>query len=156
MNVLKKATDALSALKVFTLLLGLVLVPTLAFAQAKNITIWPTDQLATIGYGSQQTVTEGSTLNIDASLSSSFAVTLAGTGRTVTLSNGRDGQVITFYVTQDATGSRTITTWTSGFWAGGTEPTLTATAGALDIFSARYNATAGKWYWATVGLDFKQ
>lgn len=91
----------------------------------------------------------------NASLASDFSFTLAATGNTVTISNPAPGQEITLYITQDGTGSRTITTWTNFWFAGGTEPTLTATAAALDIVTARWNATLGKWVACSVFLDVK-
>lgn len=91
----------------------------------------------------------------DASQGSDFSFTLAATGNTVTISNPAPGQRINLYITQDATGSRTITTWTNFWFPGGTEPTLTATAAALDIVSATWNATLGKWLACNTYLDNK-
>lgn len=81
----------------------------------------------------------------DASLSDTFSVLLTTTGYTLTITNPEPGQVIDVYVKEDASGSRTITTYTNVLWAGGTPPTLTATANATDLLTFRYNSTLGKW-----------
>jgi len=51
---------------------------------------------------------------------------------TITLPTAVAGQSLTVLLRQDVTGSRTVT-WTSALWSGGTAPTLTTTANALDI-----------------------
>ncbi len=51
---------------------------------------------------------------------------------TITLPTAVAGQSLTILLRQDGTGSRTVT-WTSALWSGGTAPTLTTTASALDI-----------------------
>ena len=49
-------------------------------------------------------------------------------------SNSISGIIITIMLVQDGTGSRTVT-WDSGYkWAGGSAPTLTTAANAVDIF----------------------
>ena len=53
---------------------------------------------------------------------------------------------------QDATGNRTVTWNVSGLkWAGGTEPTLSTAAGAIDIITIYFDGT---YFYATAGLDF--
>jgi len=53
------------------------------------------------------------------------------------------GQSFILIVSQDATGGRTAT-FTSVKWPGGTAPTITATASAVDILSFVSNGT--NWY----------
>lgn len=84
-------------------------------------------------------------LTADVTLSDIFSITLTTTGYTLTLANPEPGQNVEVYVKQDATGSRTITTYTNVLWAAGTPPTLTATANATDLLTFRYNSTTGKW-----------
>lgn len=55
-------------------------------------------------------------------------------------------------VIQDATGSRTITWPASVKWAGGTAPTLTTTANAIDLIRFYYDGT--NYYGEVVGLDY--
>jgi len=60
-------------------------------------------------------------------------VTLGG-NRTIAFSNVAVNQSLLINPIQDATGSRTIT-WPSGInWPGGTAPTLSTTANAIDSF----------------------
>jgi len=57
-----------------------------------------------------------------------------------------DGQVIGLFVTQGSGGSKTVAanSWTNVYWAAGTDPTLTTTAGHVDYLSFRYSSTLGK------------
>lgn len=73
------------------------------------------------------------TLNCDNKMYKSFSVTLAGTGRTLTLTNPVQNGVYTILLIQDATGNRTITTYTSGEFETGTIPTLTTTPLKMDL-----------------------
>lgn len=111
-------------------------------------------QLGTLGLGTVQPQTDGSTIAVDVSKGSVFSVTLAGTGRTLTMSNPSPGQEVLAYVKQDATGSRTITTYTNVLWAAGTAPTLTTTASALDVLRFTWNDVLGKWIGETVGKAY--
>lgn len=48
--------------------------------------------------------------------------------------NARSGTILTIRLKQDATGSRTVT-WNSAYkWTGGTAPTLSTAANAVDVF----------------------
>lgn len=126
-----------------------------AFATYPNIAIWDNDQLSTLGHGSITTAVDTSgTITLNAATTSTFSFTLTSTGRTLTIVNPRPGQVVDLYVTQDATGNRTITTYTNGYWAGGSGPTLTTTAAAVDVLRATWNATLGKWFYETVGKAY--
>ena len=93
-------------------------------------------------------LTDGASIAVNAALGNDFRVTLGGNRTIAAPSNPVDGQVIRFQLTQDATGSRTIT-WTST--AGGFDfgtpgaPTLTTTAAKTDMVRFAYNATIGKW-----------
>jgi hypothetical protein len=56
-------------------------------------------------------------------------------------------------VVQDGSGSRTITSWPGTVrWPGGIAPTLTTTAGAIDIVTCYYDRTN---YFCTNSLDFQ-
>lgn len=57
-----------------------------------------------------------------------------GGNRTLALSNVSVGQIFTIRLTQDATGSRTVTWFTTIKWAGGSAPTLTTTVNKADTF----------------------
>ena len=77
-------------------------------------------------------LTDASTIAVDLATGQNFSVTLAGNrtlGNPTNMVAGITGSV---FVTQDGTGSRTLAY--SSFWkfAGGTAPTLSTTAAAVD------------------------
>jgi hypothetical protein len=80
------------------------------------------------------TASDGSTVTFDLSLGNLHAVTLGG-NRTLALSNASTGQCFIVSLTQDGTGSRTVTWFSTIRWANGTTPTLTTTASKRDVFA---------------------
>jgi hypothetical protein len=83
-----------------------------------------------------QTLTDGATISWDTSLGRVATVTLGAAGRTMAAPTNLKVGTYILSVLQDATGSRTITTWNSVFkWTGGVAPVLTTTANARDVFS---------------------
>jgi hypothetical protein len=81
-----------------------------------------------------QTLTDGTTINWDASLGRVATVTLGGNRTMAAPTNLKVGTYI-LYVVQDGTGGRTLT-WNSAFkWTAAVAPPLTTTANARDIFS---------------------
>jgi hypothetical protein len=105
-----------------------------------------------IGIGPQQNLGSfaAGTIVVDASTGSNFIATLAGVGLTLQVLNPSPGQLVDIELKQDASGSRTITTWQTKVgaaaaqtvrWAGGTAPTLTTTAAATDDVQIRYGGT---------------
>lgn len=63
-----------------------------------------------------------------------------------TLSNLKDGQTLQWFITQDGTGSRTMT-WPASFkWPGGTPGVLSTGVNAVDMLTATYRAATGFWY----------
>lgn len=90
---------------------------------------------------------------IDWSSSKKHKVTLAAAGLTVTFTapSGAASGLI-FKIIQDATGSRTITTWPATVkWAGGAAPTLSTAANAVDIVSFYWDGTN---YWGACANAF--
>lgn len=78
--------------------------------------------------------TDGATITVDWLQGPTQEVVLGATGRTLAFSNVQPGAALKLWVWQDATGSRTITTYPTGtHWAGGSAPTLTTGAGKFDI-----------------------
>ena len=77
-------------------------------------------------------LTDGSTITPNFADSNNFSVTLGGNRTMANPSNLVAGQSGSIFLTQDGTGSRTLA-WGS-YWdfAGGTAPTLTTTAAAVD------------------------
>jgi hypothetical protein len=84
-----------------------------------------------------------------------FSATLTGTV-TFTFSGATASTACSFglYLTQDATGSRTITWPASVKWAGGTAPTLTTTANAIDILVFETINGGTTWFGSLVGTNF--
>ena len=84
-------------------------------------------QRGTIG-----TLTDGATITPDFATANNFTVTLAGNRTIANPTNLTAGQSGSIFIVQDGTGSRTAA-WGS-YWdfAGGTAPTLTTTASAVD------------------------
>ena len=92
---------------------------------------------------------------IDCALSNVFTTTFtANVTVAPSLNNPKDGQTINWFITQDATGSRTVTWPTSFKWAGGVAGALTTAANAVDLLVATYRSSTGFWY-AALAKDFK-
>ena len=77
-------------------------------------------------------VTSASSVTLDFSLSNHFSITMGHNiafGNPTTESVGQSGTIV---LTQDGTGSRTASWGNQFLWAGGTAPTLSTAAGAVD------------------------
>jgi hypothetical protein len=93
-------------------------------------------------------------MTVDCSLSNVFTTTFTANVTTApTLSNAPDGQTINWFITQDATGSRTMTWPTSFKWPNGTAGVLSTAANAVDLVVATYRSATGFWY-ATLSKGF--
>jgi hypothetical protein len=77
-------------------------------------------------------LTSGTSITIDMADSNNFSVTLGHNATFANPSNDTAGQCGSIFITQDGTGSRTASWGTDWDFAGGTAPTLTTTAGAVD------------------------
>ena len=98
---------------------------------------------------SESTLTDGATINWDASTQDVCKVTLGGNRTMAAPTNNTTGQFISILVIQDGTGSRTLT-WNAVFeFASDTAPTLTTTAAKGDVFVFRYNGSK----WLEVGRN---
>ena len=86
-------------------------------------------------YAPYNTLTDGATITPDFNDSNNMIVTLAGNRAMANPSNLKDGASYTVIVKQDATGSRTLSFGTAFKWAGGTAPTLSTGANAVDILT---------------------
>lgn len=84
--------------------------------------------------------TDGATITFNLRKSPSHKVTLGG-NRTLALVESHSGQAFDILLTQDGTGSRTVTWWSGITWAGGSAPTLSTTAGKSDWFGFRQSST---------------
>jgi hypothetical protein len=103
--------------------------------------------------GTVVTATDGSTVTFDLSAGNIQQVTLGGS-RTLALSNAADGKTFTLYLIQDGSGNHTVTWFSNAKWPGGTAPTLTTTAGAIDAVTCMRRSSS---FYActTAGLDIK-
>lgn len=74
--------------------------------------------------------------------SNNLHLTLTGNVSSFALTNPTDGAVYNIRFIQDGTGSRTFAGFPSAFkFAGGTAPTFSTAAGAVDFLSAEYGST---------------
>jgi hypothetical protein len=86
-------------------------------------------------------------MTVNCALSNVFTTTFTANVTTApTLSSPIDGQTINWFITQDATGSRTITWPTSFKWSGGLVPVLSTTANSVDLLVATYRSATSAWY----------
>lgn len=83
---------------------------------------------------------DGATITFDLNAGNVHTVTLGG-NRILALSNASTGQYFVLELTQDATGSRTVTWFTTIRWVDGVAPTLTTTANKRDVFGFRCTGT---------------
>jgi len=77
-------------------------------------------------------------------------ITLTGNA-TITMPTATSGKSFIMLLKQDGTGGRTVT-WSTVKWAGGTAPTITATASRQDILS--FFADGTNWYGVVVAQNF--
>ena len=77
-------------------------------------------------------LTSATTVTIDMANSNNFSCTMAHNITFANPSNDTAGQCGSIFLTQDGTGSRTASWGTDWDFAGGTAPTLTTTASAVD------------------------
>lgn len=99
-----------------------------------------------------QTLTDGTTITWNVANGGNAQVTLAGTGRTLSISNPVAGRTYTIRIVQDGSGSKTITTWPAGSrWKSGTPPTLSTAGGSIDLVVLYYD---GSNYYGTFNGPF--
>ena len=97
---------------------------------------------AKLAFG-ESTLTDGSTIDWNATTQDVCKVTLAGNRTLNAPTNPTTGQFITILIIQDGTGSRTLTFNAIYEFKDDTAPTLTTTASKGDVFVFRYNGS--KW-----------
>lgn len=101
--------------------------------------------------GAAVALTDGASVALDASAGSSFRLTLGGNRTLAAPSNPTDGQVIELELTQDGTGSRTLTlpTGAGGVRFGTDAPSnlfvLSTGAGLTDYLTLKYRASVDRW-----------
>lgn len=86
-------------------------------------------------------------MTVNCALSNVFKTTFTANVTTApTVSNPNDGQTIRWFITQDATGGRTVMWPTSFKWPGGTKGVLSTAPNAVDMLEATYVAATSSWY----------
>lgn len=99
----------------------------------------------------------GATYTIDLTRSNVYEITLTA-NCTFTFSNpspAGNASSFTLILVQDGTGSRLATWPTSVDWHGGTAPTLTTAANAVDIITFLTTDGGVRWYGFVAGQDMK-
>jgi hypothetical protein len=95
---------------------------------------------------SSDSIGSNTTYNISWSSTPIYNVTLT-TSTTFTYTGAKAGQTLTFFLSQDGTGNRTVT-WPTTSWPSGTAPTLTTSTYKTDIISIFYD---GAKYFGFIG-----
>ena len=85
--------------------------------------------------GTITALTDGSTITPNFNNANNFSVTLGGNRTLANPTNLTAGQSGIIVVTQDGTGSRTLAYGSNWKFPGGTAPTLTTTASAVDVLA---------------------
>lgn len=93
----------------------------------------------------ESALTDAATIAVDASLSNSYTVTLAGNRTLGSPTNAAAGRRFTVRIRQDATGSRTLAYNAIYRFPGGVTPVLTTTAAKTDYLTFQYHSTDTKW-----------
>ena len=103
--------------------------------------------------GEVTALTDGATIATDLALSNNFSVTLGGNRTLGQPTNQAVGQSGSYFITQDGTGSRTLAYHADFKWVGGTAPTLSTAANAVDRID--YVVAAANKIHAVASLDVK-
>lgn len=85
--------------------------------------------------GTITALTDGATITPNFNNANNFSVTLGGNRTLANPTNQTAGQSGVIVVTQDGTGSRTLAYGSNWKFAGGSAPTLTTTANAVDVIA---------------------
>lgn len=83
--------------------------------------------------GAITALTDGATITPDFAAANNFSLTIGGSRTLANPTNQTAGQSGAIVITQDGTGGRTLAYGSNFKFAGGTAPTLTTTASAVDV-----------------------
>jgi len=117
--------------------------PTITTAALTNPTV--TNYVETL-----YTANTGTAITVDLANGTVQNLTLTGNA-TITMPTAVAGKSFIIILSQDATGSRTVT-WSTVSWPGATAPTVTSTASKRDIYSFFSNGTS--WFGTTIGQNY--
>lgn len=92
---------------------------------------------------------DAATIDVDLNTGVNFSVTLGGNRQLGNPTNAdKPGRTGCFYITQDATGSRTLSYAANWKFASGTAPTLSTSGGYLDVLC--YQVRTSTFIWGTI------
>jgi hypothetical protein len=94
---------------------------------------------ATYGTLTDQGTQSSGTVTLNWATSNRHKIILSGSSVVIAMSNQTTGQTALLQIAQDGSGSKSIASWTSITWAGGTAPTLTTTASKKDLIGFFYD-----------------
>lgn len=102
-------------------------------------------------YVGEGTLTDAASISWDLDDDQTAAVTLGGNRTLANPSNMKAGATYILRVVQDGTGTRTLAYGNAFLWPGGTAPTLTTDADAVDILTFYSDGT---YMYGVSNLDF--
>ena len=103
--------------------------------------------------GAISVLTDGATITPDFSIGNNYSVTLGGNRTLANPTNLTAGATGSIFISQDGTGSRTLSFGSFWDFAGGTAPTLTTTASAVDRIDYVVRTTSSIHSVATLNLS---
>ncbi len=108
------------------------------------------------GVENVSTITSTASTTLNLANGNVFNVTLNVATTTFTFSGATSGKACSFaiYLKQNATGNRAVTWPASAKWAGGTAPTISTAANAVDIVVFESIDGGTNWYGSLVGNAF--
>jgi hypothetical protein len=144
-RLLGRTTAASGAIEEITIGSGLTLVSGVlsgtGATEASNAEVWAAADTAKVITSRRRlassveiALTDGATITPDFVTGINFGVTLAGNRTLANPTNAASGMSGLIYITQDATGTRTLAYGTNWKFAGGT-PTLSTAANAVDVIA---------------------
>jgi hypothetical protein len=115
--------------------LGLVIGTDVQAFNAANAVTNAVQSFSAAQRGTIVALTDGATITPDFAAGNNFSVTLGGNRTLANPTNQTAGQSGVIVVTQDGTGGRTLAFGSNWKFPGGTAPTLTTTAAAVDVIA---------------------
>jgi hypothetical protein len=115
--------------------LGLVIGTNVQAYDANNAVLNVNQNFTVAQRGTITALTDGATITPNMNNANNFSVTLGGNRTLANPTNLTAGQSGVIVITQDGTGSRTLAYGSNFKFPGGTAPTLTTTASAVDVIA---------------------
>ena len=115
--------------------LGLVIGTDVQAYNANNAVTNAVQSFTVAQRGSITALTDGATITPDFAAANNYSLTIGGNRTLANPSNLTAGQSGAIVITQDGTGSRTLAYGSYWKFSGGTAPTLTTTAAAVDVLA---------------------